>query len=265
MSDALVSIETLTPKLLESQVASALNIFSQQTPVTFRHTLKFIRDALRSNQLQNMFMTTWEIAFTTAAESYIVATIPRSYNNNTCSCAALFSPSCWRPLDFFLNNGIITIRGFVGGCLPVDGLRQSTLECLFDSACLFMLSTSLNSSMVPPSLNASIVTQFPYLTTTIGSIIDELFVEEWINTSNFSAYYQECSPRLCRVTLNENNNVIYMITTLLGFYSGLTLCLRFIILRSFLAFKTVRYFRQKRRENKTNVAFRNKTDQSTEI
>ncbi|CAF4685569.1 unnamed protein product [Rotaria sp. Silwood2] len=212
-----------------------------------------------------MFMTTWEIAFTTAAENYIVATIPRSYNNDTCSCAALSSPSCWRPLDFVLNNGIITIPGFVGGCLPVDGLRQSTLECLFDSACLIMLSTLLNSSMVPPSLNASIVTQFPYLTTTIGSIIDELFVEEWINTSNFSAYYQECSPHLCRVTLNENNNVIYMITTLLGFYSGLTLCLRFIILRSFLAFKTVRYLRQKRRQNKTNVAYRNTTDQSTEI
>ncbi|CAF3502832.1 unnamed protein product, partial [Rotaria sp. Silwood2] len=122
MSDALVSVETLTPKSLESQVASALNIFIQQKPVTFRHTLKFIRDTLRSNQLQNMFMTTWEIAFTTAAENYIVATIPRSYNNDTCSCAALSSPSCWRPLDFVLNNGIITIPGFVGGCLPVDGL-----------------------------------------------------------------------------------------------------------------------------------------------
>ncbi|CAF3847287.1 unnamed protein product, partial [Rotaria sordida] len=76
-----IDVEAITSKSFEIQVASSLNTFIQQTPLTFLHTLQFIRDAFRSNQLQNMFMTTWEIAFTTAAENYIVATIPRSYNN----------------------------------------------------------------------------------------------------------------------------------------------------------------------------------------
>ncbi|CAF1327145.1 unnamed protein product, partial [Rotaria sordida] len=221
-SKTFVSVEAITSKSFEIQVASSLNTFIQQTPLTFLHTLQFIRDAFRSNQLQNMFMTTWEIAFTTAAENYIVATIPRSYNNGTCLCATSLSATCWRPLDFVLHQRTITLPGLVGGCLPVDGLRQSTMECLFDSTCLSMLSTLLNSSMVPPSLNTSVVTRFPYLTTKLGTIIDELFVEEWINASNFSAYYQACSPRLCQVRFNEHNNAIYIITTLLGFYGGLT-------------------------------------------
>ncbi|CAF4847143.1 unnamed protein product, partial [Rotaria sp. Silwood1] len=231
-SKTFVSIEALTPKSFESEVASALNIFIQQTPVTFLHRLKFIRDTFRSNQLQNMFMTTWNIAFTTAAERYMVATIPRSYNNDTCSCAASLSPTCWRPLNLVLGDGTITLPGLVGGCLPVDGLRQSTLECFFDSTCLSMVGTLLNSSMVPSLLKSLAVTRFPHLTTKLGTMIDELFVEEWINASSFSAYYQACSPHLCQLTYDENNNVAYMITTLLGFYGGLTVCLRFIILRT---------------------------------
>ncbi|CAF1113821.1 unnamed protein product [Rotaria sp. Silwood1] len=261
-SKTFVSIEALTQKLFESEVTSALNMFIQQTPVTYLHRLKYIRDALRSNQLQNMFMTTWEIAFTTAAESYIVATIPRSYNNNTCSCAATLSPTCWRPLNLVLGNETIALPGIIGGCLPVDGLRQSTLECFFNSTCLSTLGTLLNSSMVPSVLNPLVVTRFSHLTTKLGTMIDELFVEEWIYASNFSAYYQACSPHLCQLTFDENNNVAYMITTLLGFYGGLTICLRFIILRILLILKKVRYFWQKHHRRTTTVTHRNQIDPS---
>jgi hypothetical protein len=68
-SNAFVTIETLARNAFESFVESTLNTFIQQTPVTFLRMLIFIRETFRSNQLQNMFMTTWKIDFTTAAEN----------------------------------------------------------------------------------------------------------------------------------------------------------------------------------------------------
>jgi hypothetical protein len=173
----------------------------------------------------------------------MVATIPQSYNNGTCTCAALLAATCSRPLVFLVNeSATITLPGLVSGCLPVDGLRQSTLECFFDLLCLSMLEMLLNGSIVPLPLNRSLITRFPYKSTTLGKIIDQLFVEEWSNTSNYSSYYHACSPRECRYTFIERNNALYIITTLLGFYGGLTFSLRFIVMHTLLTCTKVRHW-----------------------
>jgi hypothetical protein len=246
-SNAFVSVETLARGSFESQIESSLNAFIKQTPVTFLRTLKFTSDTFRTNQLQHMFMSSWKVVFTTLAEDYIEATIPLSYNNDTCTCGtSLLSPCSWQLVFVLSNTTTITLPGFVGGCLPVDGLRQSTLECLFDPICLATLGTLLNSSMVPSPLNASVVTRYPHIATTFGSMIDQLFVEEWINVTNYSTYYQACSPHICRYTYVERHDALYMITSLLGFYGGLTVSLRFIVLHGLSVFRQIRQWRLER-------------------
>jgi len=135
----------------------------------------------------------------------------------------------------------ITLPGLIGGCLPIDGLRMTTLECFFDSACLDTLQKVLNDTMIPSPLNISVSTRFSPTTTTLGSMIDELFIEQWFNTSNYSSYYQTCSPPACYYKLVERNSLIYVITFLLGLYGGLTKIIRMIVSESLGLFSYMRF------------------------
>ena len=114
------------------------------------------------------------------------------------------------------------------------GLRLSTLECFYNSTCLNRLAVFVNSSYVPFPLNTSITTRFtPLVSTTIGGLIDELFIETWHNSSNYSEYYSICAPSTCRYSYVQRNSVVYMLTTFLGLYGGLTVGLKFVVWHGF--------------------------------
>jgi hypothetical protein len=120
--------------------------------------------------------------------------------------------------------------GLVYGCLPIYGLRLSTLECLYNYTCLKTLANFIDSSYIPNPLNISIYTRFtPVSSIPIGTLIDELFIEIWQNTSNYSDYFSVCAPLTCQHTYMERNNAIYMLTTFLGLYGGLTIGLKFVV------------------------------------
>jgi hypothetical protein len=83
---------------------------------------------------------------------------------------------------------------------------------------------------VPNPLDLSVVTRFvPISSVSFGTLIDELFIETWQNTSNYSNYFSICAPLTCRYTYIERNSVLYMLTTFLGLYGGLTVGLKFLI------------------------------------
>ena len=109
-----------------------------------------------------------------------------------------------------------SVPGINAACLPYNGLLASTLECLYDTECLSEVSTSV---WMP--LNGS-------LNVTVGALVKNLFVVEWSNTSDFSAYYYACVPSLCSYTYKERITLIYMITTLIGLIGGVVTALRVI-------------------------------------
>jgi hypothetical protein len=81
----------------------------------------------------------------------------------------------------------------MAGCIPLDSMRQSSLECLYNQSCINAISLQPNISQ-PKSLNKSL-TRFP-LNAKIGKIFDgSLFVETWQNKSNFEDYFFACAPQ----------------------------------------------------------------------
>ncbi|CAF5044282.1 unnamed protein product, partial [Rotaria sp. Silwood1] len=88
---------------------------------------------------------------------------------------------------------LFQIPGMMAGCIPLDAMRQSTLECLYNQSCINAISLQPKISQ-PKALNASL-SRFP-LNSTIGSIFDEsLFIESWQNRSSFEKYYAACAPQ----------------------------------------------------------------------
>ncbi len=82
------------------------------------------------------------------------------------------------------------------GCLPYDGFRLSKLNNI-----------------------------------SYGILNHHLFVEKWINYTNYTNYFQTCQPLECQYILPDRNNPILMLTTLLGLYGGEVLI---FILRKYL-------------------------------
>ncbi|CAF4201640.1 unnamed protein product [Rotaria sp. Silwood2] len=142
--------------------------------------------------------------------------------------------------SYFVSDDFIKLLwgtelySLVLGCLPIYGLRLSTLECLYNSTCLQKLFNLTNRiEDIPSSLDISIYTRFsPVSSITIGTLIDELFIEVWQNESNYSNYFSICAPLTCRYTYAKRNDVLYILTTFLGLYGGLTVGLKFMVWHS---------------------------------
>jgi hypothetical protein len=140
----------------------------------------------------------------------------------------------------------LELIGLVVGCWPINGLRMSTLECFFSSSCIntilrylyyftemdgsppinFTLPQVLPFTVNP--LNSSLPSRFAP-NTTIGILLDALFIEQWTNTTSYENYYDACEPTLCRYEYVARNDAVYVITSILSLYGGLIVSLRFIV------------------------------------
>ncbi|CAF4012681.1 unnamed protein product, partial [Adineta steineri] len=116
------------------------------------------------------------------------------------------------------------------GCNAIEGILQSTLECFYNQTCL----NSLQSHIISPvsiniiPLNSSLSSQFNQ-TSTIQEVVNELMVDKWNLSSTYENYYKECQTIKCSYTYVDRNNIIFIITTLIGLIGGLVKVLRFTI------------------------------------
>ncbi|CAF3918063.1 unnamed protein product [Adineta steineri] len=231
LNNKLITVEAISFSSFQAQIDSLITAFIAQTPEKFRRTQLFIYETFRANQLLVVPATDWQLAFTTAAYNYVIATVPRNSFGNNYSCITSLD-SFSRPLYIDANYKTTTLPGVVASCLPVDGIRLSTLECFFDSNCILNLtsiaSTRTTTIWIAKPLNASTPSNYSS-NTLIGSLADSLFVEDWGIKSNYSSYFDSCAPHSCSYKYIDHNTIFYIITTMLGLYGGLVVIFRFIV------------------------------------
>lgn len=88
----------------------------------------------------------------------------------------------------------------------------------------------MDSSFFLNFVNSSINSRFiPVSSISIGTLIDEMFIERWQTSHDYSAYFTHCAPSSCRYTYIERNTVISTLTTALGLYDGLTIGISFLV------------------------------------
>jgi hypothetical protein len=140
------------------------------------------------------------------------------YGNNMLQTFIYYSPS-----------SEVNVTGLFIGCYAIEGLLKSILEYFFDSTCFRMILNhlSLSNSNDFNSLDID-RTQYAALTT-IEMLSDNAFLENWTAQISFENYFTECASRLCLYTYQQHDNLLYVLTTLLGLYGGLTTVLRFFL------------------------------------
>jgi hypothetical protein len=186
--------------------------------------------------------TDWSLEYGDASNGYLLRSIPREYGNNSCNC--MVSRQCQRPLRIGPPDSFLP--GLVLSCSPMEGLRMSTLECFFSSSCISSIINHLNyytnmdgsppnnfSTASAPNLsisplNSGTVSLFSK-TTSIGDIMDAQFIESWKSTVSYEKYFSVCAPSSCTYTYTRRQGILYVITSLLALYGGLTIGLRLVI------------------------------------
>ncbi|CAF3049919.1 unnamed protein product [Rotaria sp. Silwood2] len=244
-----------------------LNELIKRAPLDFRRLLLASTALVEVNLIPTAFNTDWSIEYRNASNDYVLRNVPVMYANGTCNCAV--SSECQAPLR--IGPPELVLPGLVVGCLPIDGLRMSTLECFFSSNCINTILNYLEYYTLPDKskalnftlpevlplilnpLNESIPSHFSPVTL-IGTIIDELFIEKWENITSYENYYDACSPTICNYKYSQRRGVLYVITSLLSLYGGLTTSLRFIVWNGMKLYQTIK---SARRIHHTTVASQN--------
>ncbi len=113
------------------------------------------------------------------------------------------------------------------GCTPSELFHASTLECFYDSSCIDLICTNHTKSTYSPIPLYTNVSRF-FINTTIAQLINDLFIETWKTTINYSSYFEHCPPLVCSYTYTQKLNSLYTLTLLLGLQGGLSLVLEWI-------------------------------------
>ncbi|CAF4237020.1 unnamed protein product, partial [Adineta steineri] len=64
---------------------------------------------------------------------------------------------------------------------------------------------------------------------TFDQLLETSFVSRWSPYLNYSAYYAQCQSQVCTYTTAQRSSFLYILTSLLGLYGGLSVVLRLLV------------------------------------
>jgi len=221
ISNTLVSDQVQTRNTIETQANISLIRFRLSTFRTFLRTLDYIRHMIQGNEIVSSILSNWHFLSLDTSRSWTsLWSEPRSYGSDNCSCG--ISAMCTAPAEI---DGWL-VPGFLVGCYPHEALFQSTLECPYDTVCINKLKTMYYSSNITFHPLDSILS-IP--NGTVQSLVDTLMVVEWQTSVIYERYYKACAPLSCTYSVNQQANPLYVISTIIGLYGGLSVVFKLIV------------------------------------
>ncbi|CAF4290527.1 unnamed protein product, partial [Adineta steineri] len=246
-----ISAQIDSQDLFESKIDLLISNWQSIILNRYLRTINIFRTITQGNLLMNVGLNN---KFSTTNSTYTNTTITiKTYSN--CSCA--LSSQCMQVMGFYKLNVsnifqlIFPIPNFYIGCSLVESLLKSTLDVFYNRSYMLEidqylsipLGSSFNFSALNPKLNLP--------NETIETIVNRLMIDSWSSNISFSSYYQTCAPSSCTIEYIGKNNLLDVITSIIGIFGELSVGLKLffiLILRSsekitnnlsFIAMKTV--------------------------
>jgi hypothetical protein len=242
-SNQYVSAVVVSSALLQTQITSLVDQFKSSITNSFLLSLSSIRSTNQGNSLMSALQTNDEVLPSFADGTAVLL------SNLYSGCDCDFSATCVEPSAIFnlsSNTTVFSVPGLYIGCFVIEALLQSTLECFYYQTCINQLQSYLVSSspMYVTALDSSLPSQY-FINSTIEELLDHLMVEQWNSSLMYDSYYNECQPTQCTYTYVTKNDIIYIVTTLVGLVGGLITVLKLVVPRLVKLF--VRYILRQRR------------------
>ena len=119
------------------------------------------------------------------------------------------------------------------GCLVMDGLLISSLECWYDGSCVEKLFRWLVEEGVPDRFNirpldASLASRFSP-SASMNELINELLLENWLINVSYGDFYRQCAPKSCTYTIRGRYDLIDATLLIIAIYGGLSKALQIAV------------------------------------
>lgn len=228
LTSLFITGQLLSQKDFEEHIASLIRQSTLNISISIAPLLSLIQSINHGNAIISTFGTNFEYFLDSYNSEVYTTFMPTQaiLYDNECSCG-LYS-NCTSQANFIKANSseIVPIKGLKIGCTPSESFRSSTLECFYDFSCVNLIQeyTNYTHSIIPLSATMNRST----INTTIADLINDLFVDQWSTTMNYSSYFEQCSPILCSYTYIQQFNPLYTVTFLLGLQGGLMIVLKWI-------------------------------------
>ncbi|CAF4613187.1 unnamed protein product [Rotaria sp. Silwood2] len=197
------------------------------------------RDVTRGNGLISNLGTTVEFKVDKITTDAFIFAIPKTYNNETCSCAT--SSTCAELASFYnyTHHTVYTIENIYIGCFLIESILHSSLSCFFSISCMTDLmaatglgdlsSGGLQEIITISPLQFSSSTSTFRINDTIETLVYRLFIDYWSSEISYEQYYNACAPTHCTYLYEKRLNVLYAVTIFLTVVNGLLLGLRYVV------------------------------------
>ncbi|CAF1559990.1 unnamed protein product, partial [Adineta steineri] len=242
LTQQLATNQALSREVFDAQVVALVEQMQTTTVANVKYTDQLVSLVIFNSGIMSALNTNSYLinnpsvsGYTTKLGAYLVENyiIGNASNPFSVYCHCTFTSNCTFQAGFYnysirpsQNESTVykpspppmfVVPGMLIGCLPRDAILQSTLECFYNRSCLDLISVS--QAIIP--LNATVSSRFR-ANTTVNTMFEQLFVETWQNSSNFTSYYNACHPKTCSYTDTQRGNFLYALTILVSLIGGLT-------------------------------------------
>ena len=245
-----VTLDLVPPDIFTVQLQALIDDFWSTTVTDFSLSLQVVQNIIQAKVLLSSLQT--DVQLRNIHNSTLIKIETKSYGNCSCGVSAWCIEQSSIYHDYPSLKVLLKVPGMYRGCSLYESLLQSTLECFSDQSCFNNLTSALSQTIQSNAsiLNATTLSHYS-ATSTVGEMLKALMVEDWQWKKMYDEYYEVCRPSECQYEVKTRNDVIYIVTTVIGLISGLVTSLTMVVP---LVVKLIRTRKTPRRERpgKTN-------------
>ena len=239
-STSLISAEALPQRSVETQVNIQTDIVRSAGNWELQVLIIFLQLLIASSHLITGFGTN-AFFYIPSINSTSASVGINSYqlNNHSAPCYCLSISNCPVPgalyptqqtptfgqynLETFGNTSI-PVKGIQVGCSALDSALGSTLECYYDPDCIQLLVKDSERFTPLQTISDDLTAEKK----TIQTLLNEVFVTNWLVNTSYANYYHECAPKTCSYSFNQRNDFLIIFTILIAVIGGLNTVLRML-------------------------------------
>ena len=221
----IISPKAVAEEQIRDQSGSALRHHIASTEAVLSSTLGALQRSIAGNQFVSALASNFYLDRPTTefGDWPTPRMSPRIFND--CSCMRM--AGCPRPAMVNDSRGeLVRVPGMITDCLVVDATLASTLECYYDRACMSLLHGSDSENVGLLSSNGK--TTFSR-NTTVQALLDKIFIDELDIKISFELFYGQCQPAHCSYSYSHRFDKMFVVTTLIGVFGGLSFLLRYTV------------------------------------
>ncbi|UJR17374.1 hypothetical protein I4U23_004269 [Adineta vaga] len=139
LNSTFISTSMIEYDVFQKQIdATMVNFKTNSLSSNYLLALELIRAIYSTNAFISAFGTNWFPVIREVRHNEKIYMRPQEYNRSSCNCAT--STTCVQTMTLKRKSEPLwPVPGMLSGCLPLDSMLESTMECLYDQTCLDMI------------------------------------------------------------------------------------------------------------------------------